>query len=245
MSNPIFNQIENQNAEHAYMSATPVSVSGVINKALFLFALVFAGCILQWELFTKNYTELFRALTYGGSVGFLVSALVGSFVPSTRNFLLPLGAFLEGLVVGGVSILANIAYPGVVTQAILATFCVFLSTLFLYKTKIIVATEKFRSTVFVATGAIALVYFTHFILSFFNFGFTSLFSSSNIGIGFSLFVLIFASLNFIIDFDNIEKAQNSMLDKSFELYLAFGLMVTFIWVYMEILRLLAKLNDRR
>ena len=86
----------------------------------------FPGCTVY-----ENYTELFRALTYGGSVGLLVSALVGSFVPSTRNFLLPLGAFLEGLVVGGVSILANIAYPGVVTQAILATFCVFLSTLFL------------------------------------------------------------------------------------------------------------------
>ena len=115
----------------------------------------------------------------------------------------------------------------------------------MYRTKIIVATEKFRSTVFIATGAIALIYFTHFILSFFNLGLVSLFSTSNIGIGFSLFVLIFASLNFIIDFDNIEKAQNSMLDKSFELYLAFGLMVTFIWVYMEILRLLAKLNERR
>ena len=245
MSNPIFNQVNNQNAEHTYMSATPVSIGGVINKSLFLFALVFAGCFIQWELLSKNYTELFGALTTGSGFGFLISAIVASFVPQTRTFLLPLAAFFEGLMVGGVSILFNKAYPGIVTSAIISTFCVFLTMLALYKANIIRATEKFRAVIFTATLSITIIYLLHWILSFFNLGFVSLFSSGNIGIGFSVYVVIIASLNFIIDFDNIENAQRAMLDKSFELYLAFGLMVTFVWVYLEILKLLAKLNNRR
>jgi uncharacterized YccA/Bax inhibitor family protein len=227
------------------MSANPVSVSGVINKSLFLFALVFAGCFIQWELLSKNYTELFGTLTSGSGFCFLISAIIAHFVPQTRTFLLPLAAFFEGLVVGGVSILFNKAYPGIVTSAIISTFCVFLTMLALYKTNIIKATEKFRAVVFTATGSIAVIYLLHWILSFFNLGFVSLYSSSNFGIGFSIFVIVIASLNFIVDFDNIEKAQMAMLDKSFELYLAFGLMVTFVWVYFEILKLLAKLNERR
>ena len=245
MSNPIFNSINNQEAQEFYMSANPVTVSGVINKSLILFALVLAGCFIQWELILKNYSGLFSLLTIGGSFGYFICALVGSFVPQTRNLLLPLGAFLEGFAVGGISIFLNRAYPGIVTQAILSTFCVFFIMLVLYQTKIIKATEKFMAVISISTLSVLVIYLLHFILSFFNLGLVSLFSSSNIGIGFSIFVIIVAALNFVMDFTYIEKAQNLMVDKSYELYLAFGLMATFIWVYMEILRLLAKLNPRR
>ena len=138
-------------------------------------------------------------------------------------------------------------YTGIVQQAIFLTIGIFATLLFAYKTKIIKPTENFKLGVFAATGGIALVYFVSFIMSFFGSGLSimNIQNSSMLSIGFSLFVVIIASLNLILDFDFIEEASEIGVPKYMEWYATFGLLITLIWLYLEILRLLAKLQSRR
>ncbi len=153
---------------------------------------------------------------------------------------------LEGLALGGISSIYAHEYTGIVQQAIFLTFGIFFTLLFAYKTKIIKATENFKLGVFAATGGIAIVYLASFVMSFFGSG-MSIMDSSNgswMSIGFSLFVVVIASLNLVMDFDFIEDASEKGVPKYMEWYGAFGLLVTLVWLYLEILRLLSKLNSR-
>tara|TARA_B100000676_G_C17222828_1_gene409967 strand:- start:76 stop:498 length:423 start_codon:yes stop_codon:yes gene_type:complete len=138
-------------------------------------------------------------------------------------------------------------YTGIVQQAIFLTFGIFAALLFAYKTKIIEPTENFKLGVFAATGGIAIVYLISFVMSFFTSGLSimNVDNASPMSIGFSIFVVIIASLNLVLDFDFIEEAAESNVPKYMEWYGAFGLLVTLIWLYLEILRLLAKLQSRR
>ena len=156
-------------------------------------------------------------------------------------------AILEGSLLGGISYMYNTMYDGIVSQAIQLTVGILLALLFAYKSGYIKATENFKLGVFAATGGIAIIYLINFIMSFFGSGLPvmDINNSSMFSIGFSLVVVIIASLNLVLDFDFIEEGVEKGAPKYMEWYGAFGLMITLVWLYLEILRLLAKLNSRR
>ena len=156
-------------------------------------------------------------------------------------------SLLEGLALGGLSRFFEMQYPGIVSQAIFLTFGILAALLIAYKTGIIKPTENFKLGVFAATGGIAIMYFISFIMSIFGSGMSILNTNntSMLSIGISLFVVVIASLNLVLDFDFIEEGAERGAPKYMEWYGAFGLLVTLIWLYLEILRLLAKLYSRR
>ena len=156
-------------------------------------------------------------------------------------------ALLEGLALGGISRIFEEQYPGIASQAIFLTFGILAALLLAYKTGLIKPTENFKLGVFAATGGIFIMYLISFIMSFFGSGMSILNpnNASMLSIGFSLFVVVIASLNLVLDFDFIEEGADKGAPKYMEWYGAFGLLVTLIWLYLEILRLLAKLYSRR
>lgn len=241
MANPILN--ENYVNQERVLQGEPMTVNGAIQITAFLGILLVAAAAFCWTRYSLGYTDMGVMLTgAGGIVGFIL-ALVISF---TRiKYLIPVYAVCEGLLVGGVSAGIEAAYPGIVTQAVAGTFAALFSMLILYRTKAIQCTDKFRSVIFIATLSIALVYLVDFIGHFFGYSVPGINSSSLLGIGISLVIVVIAALNLIIDFDFIERGAQMMLPKDMEWYGAFGLMVTLVWLYFEILRLLAKLQDRR
>ncbi|MEI6916230.1 MAG: Bax inhibitor-1/YccA family protein, partial [Armatimonadota bacterium] len=180
-----------------------------------------------------------------GLIGGLITSLVIIFVKTTAPYLSPVYALLEGLAIGGISAFANASYPGLVLPAVMLTFATLGALLFLYQTRIIRATDKFKMGVVGATGAIFLVYMLTFVLGLFKIQIPLIHSSGLIGIGFSLFVVGIAALTLVLDFDFIENGAAQNAPKYMEWYGAFGLIVTLIWLYLEILRLLMKLQDRR
>ncbi len=184
----------------------------------------------------------------GGAIGGLVIAIVLIFKKEWAPFLAPLYALLEGLFIGAVSSFFNQAYPGIVMQAVGLTFSVGIGMYFLYAMRIIRATEKFKSVLITATVGIALFYFAIMILRMFSVNIDETMPFVNgggmFGIGFSLVIVAIAALNLILDFDMIEQGAEMGAPKYMEWYGAFGLMVTFVWLYMEILRLLSKFSSR-
>jgi uncharacterized YccA/Bax inhibitor family protein len=180
----------------------------------------------------------------GGLIGGLVLALVTVFKKEWAGFTAPGYAVCEGLVLGALSAIFELQYPGIVMQAVALTFGTLFCLLMAYKTQIIRVTEKFRLGVFVATAAIALVYLVSIVLGFFHIQVPFMVGSGLVSIGFSLFVVGIAALNLVLDFDMIERGAEAGAPKYMEWYGAFGLMVTLVWLYMEILRLLAKLRGR-
>ena len=181
-------------------------------------------------------------------VASFIVAMVTIFKKTWAPVTVPIYAVLEGLALGGISYMYKEAfYPGIVSQAILLTVSIFAALLFAYKTRIIKPTENFKLGVFAATGGIFLVYIASLIMSFFGASMPIMDPSnaSLLSIGFSLFVVVIASLNLVLDFDFIEEGAEKGAPKYMEWYGAFGLLVTLVWLYLEILRLLAKLNSRR
>jgi len=180
----------------------------------------------------------------GGGIGGLITALVTAFRPKSAGISAPIYAIFEGLLLGGISAIFESMYPGVVMRAVLLTLAVFFAMLFLYRSGIIKVTKKLQMGIFAATAGIAVVYLVSFIGSFFGMEFSFLHGNSNFSIGFSLVVVAIAALNLVMDFSFIERATESGSPKYMEWYGAFGLMVTLIWLYLEILRLLSKLASR-
>ena len=179
-----------------------------------------------------------------GFVVSIISFIVIMFNKNSLRFMAPIYALGEGAVLGGVSAMTEQAYPGIAMQAVGATLISLFSMLVLYRAGVIKCSEKFRSVILIATLSIAGIYLIQFIGHFFHMSIPQIFTSSNIGIGFSIFVVAIAALNLIIDFDFIEKGSQYLLPKNMEWYGAFGLMVTLVWLYIEILNLLAKMRDR-
>jgi uncharacterized YccA/Bax inhibitor family protein len=176
-------------------------------------------------------------------VGFVV-ALVLTFKPKLSRILAPIYAIAQGVFVGAISKVFNTAYDGIVLQAVGITLGVFVVMLVLYRTGVIRVTDKMRRTVIGATMGVALFYGVSLLFSLFGANISFFNSSSLMGIGFSLLVAGLAAMNLALDFDFIERGEQSGLPKYFEWYAAFGLLVTMVWLYLEILRLLAKLRDR-
>jgi uncharacterized YccA/Bax inhibitor family protein len=181
----------------------------------------------------------------GGLVGGFVVALVTIFKKTWSPFTAPLYALLEGLALGGISAVFEKTYHGIAVQAVGLTLGVLFVMLLAYKTGLIRATQGFKIGVIAATGGIAVFYLVEMVLSFFfHFQFSAINGGSFLGIAFSLFVVVIAALNLVLDFDMIETGVRGGAPKYMEWYGAFGLMVTLIWLYLEMLRLLAKANRR-
>lgn len=240
MANPILN--DNFTEIDGVVSGQLMTVKGTLDKTFILFLCAMLPAAYTWQQYIAGYTDKALFLTLVGAIVGFVLAMIVAF--SKNKYLTPLYAMCEGLFLGGISAQFNEVYPGIVIQAVVATFAAMFSMLGLYRFGIIKCTDKFRSVIFTATLSIAVLYLVQFIGSFFNYSIPAIFGAGGIGIGFSLVVVAIAALNLIIDFDFIEKGSQMMLPKDYEWYGAFGLMVTLVWLYIEILRLLAKLRDR-
>lgn len=243
MSNPVLN--DNMIEQARVLDGEPMTVNGAINKTFILFALLLVSACYTWGLAFNGFTDKAEMLTVGGALVGFVLALVIIFSRKALHILTPIYALCEGLFVGGISAVYAGEYAGIVTQAVAATFAAIVSMLLLYRFNIIKCTEKFRSVIFTATLSVAVIYLIQIVASIFGRGIPQIFTANPIGIGFSIIVVAIAALNLIIDFDFIERGAQGMLEKKYEWYGAFGLMITIVWLYIEMLRLLAKLNSRR
>jgi uncharacterized YccA/Bax inhibitor family protein len=179
-----------------------------------------------------------------GVFGGFITAMITIFKQSWAPITAPIYALMEGLFLGGISAFLELRYPGIAVQAVGLTFGTLLTMLVLYSSGLIRVTNKLRIGIIAATGGIALFYFMEIILGFFHINFVSINGSGVIGIGFSLFVCAIAALNLVLDFDFIEQGVNAGAPKFMEWYGAFGIMVTLVWLYLEILRLLSKMRSR-
>ena len=240
MANPILN--DRFTEAEGVVSGQIMTVNGTLDKTFLLFLCALLPAAYTWNQFTAGFTDKAGMLMGVGAIVGFIMALIISF---TRNkFLTPLYAVCEGLFLGGVSAVFNAQYPGIVIQAVIGTFATMFTMLGLYRIGAIKCTDKFRSIIFTATLSVAVLYLIQWIGSFFHYSIPAIFGAGTIGIGFSILVVAIAALNLILDFDFIEKGSQAMLPKDYEWYGAFGLMVTLVWLYIEILRLLAKLRDR-
>lgn len=217
-----------------------MTLNGTVNKTFMSLLLLIGAGYLTFDQINPGL------LAGAGIVGFIV-ALITIFKRSWAPITVPLYAIVEGVMLGGVSYLYNAQYEGIVSNAIFLTLGILISLLILYKSGYIKATENFKLGIFAATGGIALVYLINFIMGFFgsSLGVLNPMNSSLMSIGFSLFVVVIAALNLVLDFDFIEKGVENGAPKHMEWFGAFGLLVTLIWLYLEILRLLAKMNSRK
>jgi uncharacterized YccA/Bax inhibitor family protein len=241
-SNPALNDNVFRGEHAAFGEA--MTVQGAVNKTGILLICVIASAAWTWNRFLTDPTSA-APLIGVGAIGGLIFAFVTIFKRSWAPVTAPVYALLEGLVLGGISVITNLRYPGIAIQAVALTFGTLLALLIAYRSGIIRVTDKFRLGVVAATGGIALFYFVSMILGFFGIHFfASVFGSGPIGIGFSIIVVIVAALNLVLDFDFIESGARMGAPKYMEWYSAFGLMVTLIWLYLEILRLLAKSRSR-
>lgn len=237
-------------------SSQTMTINGTIAKTGIMLVLVLFSAVLVWR---KGLPLLERQITpelvqlvmkdmmpwiLGGVFGGLIVALATVFKKTWAPVTAPIYALLEGLFIGGISVIAEAHFPGIVIQAVGLTFGTLACLLFAYRSGIIKVTDKFRAGVLAATGAVFLVYMATFILGFFGAGIPYIHGSGPVGIGFSVIVVVIAAMNLVLDFDLIETASNRGMPRYMEWYGSFALMVTLIWLYIEILRLLMKLRSR-
>jgi uncharacterized YccA/Bax inhibitor family protein len=220
-----------------------MTLQGSINKSFLLLVVLLAGAFWPWSqyLTTGDASVVGTPLLVGALGGFILAMII-SFKANLAPVLSVPYAALEGLALGSISALLERRYPGIAIQAVGLTFAVFAVMLVAYKLNIIRATERFRSIVIGATGAIALVYIVSMVLGFFHVAVPLLNSSSPLGIVVSLVIVGVAALNLILDFDFIESGAAQGAPRYMEWYAAFGLLVTMVWLYLEILRLLSKMR---
>lgn len=226
-------------------AADAMTINGTVNKTGLMLLLLIASAAYTWSQFLAGDVESMTMWMLVGIVGGLIVAFVTVFKKTWAPVTAPLYAVLEGFALGGISVVLEDAFPGIVIQAVALTFGTAGCLLIAYKSGVIKATENFKLGVFAATGGIALIYLVGWILSLFGTAIPYIHENGLIGIGFSLFVVVIAALNLVLDFDFIEKGAEQGAPKFMEWYAAFGLLVTLIWLYIEILRLLSKLNSRR
>ncbi len=228
-----------------------MTISGAVNKTGILIILCVATAAWTWNRFfgalatspEDAMASVALPAMVGGIGGFIV-AMVTIFKKEWAGVTAPIYALLEGLVLGGVSAMMEMRFHGIAIQAVALTFGTLVAMLIAYRTGLIKVTDKLRLGIVAATGGIAVFYFLQFILGFFGVHFTTINGATPIGIGFSLLVVVIAALNLVLDFDLIENGANMGAPKYMEWYSAFALMITLIWLYFEILRLLSKVRSR-
>jgi len=248
-SNPVLSKSAFNTQSYTSTYSEVMTLNGTINKSIAMLLLVFVGAMYTWKMFFGAATlEAGSALVskwilIGGIGGFIFS-LVTIFKKSWAYVTAPIYAVLEGLFLGAISAFFEASYPGIVMQAVALTFGTMLVMLIGYRTGIIKVTKKLRAGIIAATGAVALVYFISIIFSFFGVGNLIIHSNGALGIGISLVIVAIAAFNLVLDFDFIAKGSEAGLPKYMEWYAAFGLILTLVWLYIEMLRLLSKLASR-
>jgi uncharacterized YccA/Bax inhibitor family protein len=219
-----------------------MTIEGTVNKTAFSLIVLLLMATWTWNMGVADPRS--GPLVLLGVIGGLVTALVTVFKKTWAPVTTPIYAAFEGLALGGVSAMFESRYPGIASQAIFLTFGTLGALLLAYRSGFIRATENFKLGVFAATGGIGLVYLVGFVMSFFGASIPLIHGSGTVGILFSLFVVGVAALNLVLDFDFIEEGAKRGAPKYMEWYGAFGLLVTLVWLYLEILRLLSKLRER-
>jgi uncharacterized YccA/Bax inhibitor family protein len=222
-----------------------MTISGTVNKAGILMLCVLATAMWSWSQFFTNGPSAVGGLTMIGVFGGFIAAMITIFKKEWSPVTAPIYALLEGLFLGSLSAMMELRFPGIAIESVALTFGTCFCLLLAYRSGLIRASEKFTLGIVAATGGIAVVYFASMILGFFHVQIPGIFGSGPVGILFSLAVVIVASLNLILDFSFIEQGAYRGAPKYMEWYSAFGLMVTLVWLYLEIIRLLSKLRDRR
>lgn len=219
-----------------------MTVSGTINKSFIMLLLLLATASVTWWLAFNGMSPMPFAI--GGAIIGLILVLVSSFKPHLSPYLAPAYALFEGLFIGGISAVFEAMYPGIVIQAVGATFVTFLVCFGLYKYNIVKVNEQFKSVVIAATLAVATYYLVSWLLAMFT-SFTPVhYDNSLMSVGISVVVIIIAALNLFLDFDMIEKGAQNRQPKYMEWFGAMGLMITLVWLYIEFLRLISKLSSR-
>jgi uncharacterized YccA/Bax inhibitor family protein len=241
-ANPAMNEEVYRRAGLAETPTGAMTVQGTVLKTAILLVILLVAAAYTWAQAATGSTAVAYGLLVAGALGGLVTAVVTIFVPRVSPFTAPLYAALEGLVLGAISAVFEARYPGVVIQAVGLSIGVLAVMLFVYGTGLIRATEKFKIGVVAATGAVCLVYLADLVVSFFGTRLPFIHESGLVGIGFSLVVVVIAALNLILDFDFIEQGVRREAPKYMEWYGGFSLLVTLVWMYLEILRLLSKLR---
>lgn len=237
-SNPVLNETALQKqAAATHTGQETMTTTGAVNKSLLLFLMLLGASSIGWI-----YASPF--LMIGGAIGGLITVLIAVFKPTTSPIAAPIYALIQGIFVGSVSAMYASAYGGIVFHAVTLTFAILFVMLFIYKTGIIRVTSKFRTGVIMATGAVFVVYLISWVLSMFGMQVPMIHQGGFLGIGFSLLVIGIASLNLLLDFDNFEKGEQAGAPKYMEWFVSMGLMITLVWLYIEILRLLSLLQGR-
>ncbi len=239
-SNPLIKQ---EVYENVIQSDRPMSVSGTINKTLILTLVMSVCAYLTWQLCAYGYSDKALLLTGVGAISAFICALIAAFRPQNSPILAPFYALCEGLALGAISFAYASLYDGIVINALCITIITLFSMLLLYKSRVIAATERFKRVVFTATLAIGIFYLIDFVCWLKGTP-LNIFNGSITGIVLNFVICIFAALNFIRDFDFIERGSNSFAPSYFEWYGGMMLLVTVVWLYLEILRLLAQLSKR-
>jgi uncharacterized YccA/Bax inhibitor family protein len=220
-----------------------MTLQGSINKSFLLLVVLLAGALWPWSQYlSSGDVSVVSSSVLVGALGGLVLGVIISFKATMAPYLALPYAALEGLAIGGISALLERKYPGIAIQATGLTFGVLAVLLVAYRTRLIRATERFRAIVIGATGAIALLYLLSMVLGFFHVAVPVLNDASPLGIIVSLVIVGVAALNLVLDFDLIESGVAGGAPRYMEWYAAFGLLVTLVWLYMEILRLLSKVR---
>ena len=215
-----------------------MTVSGTINKSFLMLILLIASAAVTWSMANPIVFAI------GGAIVGFILVLIAAFKPQYSGFLAPGYAIFEGLFIGGISSIFEVMYPGIVIQAVSCTFVTFMVCFGLYKYEIVKVTERFKSVVIASTLAIATYYLISWLLSMFTSFQPVHHGNSMFSIGISAFVIVIAALNLFLDFDQIEKGVQQKMPKYMEWYGAMGLMITLVWLYIEFLRLLSKLNRK-
>jgi uncharacterized YccA/Bax inhibitor family protein len=229
--------------DRAGVAGDRMTIGGTVNKTFLSIVILLVGATWTWNLGVGD--PRIGILTGVGVFGGFIVAMITAFKRTWAPVTTPVYAALEGLALGGISVTFEASYPGIVSQAVFLTVGTLLALLAAYRSGWIQATENFKLGVVAATGGIVLVYLMSFVLGFFGMNIPLIHGSGPIGIAFSGFVVCIAALNLVLDFDFIEAGAERGAPKYLEWYAAFGLLVTLVWLYLAILRLLAQLNERR
>jgi len=252
MSSPAFSdKIYLESRTGSYSGASEMTVKGTINKTLILLGLTVLAASYTWRIAydtliaeTGNTSALMPYLI-GGVIGGLIFSLIAMFRPKASTWVAPLYAVAEGLALGAISAIYNLQTQGIVFNAVALTLLVLLVMLVVYRSGWIKVTNKLRKGIIIATLSVALFYLITFIVGFFSPVLTSFMAgSSTMSIVISLVIVGIAAFNFLLDFDFIEKSASMGVPKYMEWFAAFGLMLTLVWLYLEMLRLLSKLSSR-
>jgi len=242
--NPMLNERTFGNLPRAGFGVEGMTLKGTIDRSFLLLIVLMVAALWPWSQMAGGDVQSVSSLTLLGALGGFIAAMIVSFKPTTAPYLALPYAALEGLFLGGISALFEQKYHGIAIQAVGLTFGVLGALLIAYRTRLIRVTDQFRAMVVAATFGILLFYVATLILGFFHFSLQALYAPTPLGIGISLVIVGIAALNVVLAFDLIDRGVASGAPKFMEWYCAFSLMVTLVWLYLEMLRLLALTRQR-